>query len=227
VHPLAAGRAGRDDAGGREAAIPPVVRCVAAHRLGGIAAHADARDRALRAEQVVRGLGFDVEDVVFKVVPERAVGERQLADLLALREDRQAAALVVEVLELDCLECALAQPVVEQQAQAQPVSEVGLLGDDRAALVGGEGRAVDLPAAGALDQQGRVAVEVSAHDLEAEEVFDDGEVLVVGARRPGAPQRVEELFDALGASGRLEVLDLEVEEVAGELVQAALVVAVA
>jgi len=70
-------------------------------------------------------------------------------------------------------------------------------------------------------------VQTAAHDLEAEEVFDDGEVLVVRARRPGAPQRVEELFDALGAGGWLEVLDLEVEEVAGELVQAALVVAVA
>jgi hypothetical protein len=78
-------------------------------------------------------------------------GRGQLAHLLALREDRQALALVVEVLELDRLKRALAQAVVEQQAQAQPVAQVGLLGDDRATLVGGEGRAVDLPAAGALD----------------------------------------------------------------------------
>ncbi|HEV2974232.1 MAG TPA: hypothetical protein VGX69_04460 [Solirubrobacteraceae bacterium] len=86
---------------------------------------------------------------MFEVAPERAVGQGQLAHLLALREDRQALALVVEVLELDGLQCALAQAVVEQQAQAQPVAQVGLLGDDRAALVGGERRAVDLSAAGA------------------------------------------------------------------------------
>src|SRR5580704_1415043 len=132
-------------------------------------------------------------------------------------EDRQALALVVEVLELDGLERALAQAVVEQQAQAQPVAQVGLLGDDRAALVGGEGRAVDLLAAGALDQQRWVAVQAAAHDLEAGEVFDDREVLVVRARHAVAPERVEELFDALGAGGWLEVLDVEVEEVAGEL----------
>jgi hypothetical protein len=53
--------------------------------------------------------------VVFEVVPECAVGEGQLTHLLALREDRQALALVVEVLELDGLERALAQAVVEQQ----------------------------------------------------------------------------------------------------------------
>ena len=94
------------------------MRAVAAHRLVGVAAHADAGDRALRAQQVVRGLRADVEDVAFEVEPERAVGEGQLADLLALREDRQAPALVVEVLELDGLQRALAQPVVEQQAQA-------------------------------------------------------------------------------------------------------------
>jgi hypothetical protein len=47
------------------------------------------------------------------------------------------------------LEGALAQAVVEQQVQAQPIAQVGLLGDDRAALVDREGRAVDLPAAGA------------------------------------------------------------------------------
>jgi hypothetical protein len=52
-------------------------------------------------------------------------------------------------------------------------------------------------------------------------------VLVVRAWRPRAPECVEELFYALGAGGRLEVLDLEVEEVASELVQARLVVAVA
>lgn len=67
----------------------------------------------------------------------------------------------------------------------------------------------------------------AAEDLEAGEVFDDREVLVVGARCAVAPQGVEELLQVLGALGWLEVLDVEVEEVAGELVQARLVVAVA
>jgi hypothetical protein len=44
-------------------------------------------------------------------------------------------------------------------------------------------------------------VQAAAHDLEAEEVFDDGEVLVVRPRRSRAPERVEELFDALSAGG--------------------------
>jgi hypothetical protein len=48
-------------------------------------------------------LGFDFEDVPFKIQPERGVGDGQLAHLLALREDPQAATLVVEVLELDGL----------------------------------------------------------------------------------------------------------------------------
>lgn len=94
------------------------MRGVAAHRFVGVAAHADARDRALRTQQVARGLGADVEDVVFEVMPEGAVGDGQLAHLLALRDDRQALALVVEVLELDGLERALAQAVIEQQVQA-------------------------------------------------------------------------------------------------------------
>jgi hypothetical protein len=70
----------------------------------------------------VVGLGFDFDDVAFEVKPERRVGDGQFADLLALREDRQAAALVVEVLELDRLQRALAQSVVEQQAQRDPVA---------------------------------------------------------------------------------------------------------
>jgi hypothetical protein len=49
VHLLAAGRARRDDAGGGEAAIPPVVRGVAAHRLLGIAAHAASRNSSMRS----------------------------------------------------------------------------------------------------------------------------------------------------------------------------------
>ncbi len=72
--------------------------------------------------QVVVGLGFDFDDVPFEVQPEWRVRDGQFAHLLALREDRQTAALVVEVLELDGLQCALAQSVVEQQAQGDPVA---------------------------------------------------------------------------------------------------------
>jgi hypothetical protein len=97
VHPLAARRALGDDPGVREAAIPPVVQAVVAHRLVG--------ERALRGRcpsalhQVVVALGFGVEDQPLEVVPERRVGDRHVADLAALREDRQPLADVVEVLE--------------------------------------------------------------------------------------------------------------------------------
>ncbi len=70
-------------------------------------------------------------------------------------------------------------------------------------------------------------MQAASEDLEAEEVLDDREVLVVRARCAVAPQGIQELLQMLGALGWLEVLDLEVEEVAGELVQARLVVAVA
>ncbi len=69
----------------------------------------------------LRHQDLDFEDVPFEVQPERRVGDGQFADLLTLREDRQAAALVVEVLELDGLQRARAQAVVEQQAQRESV----------------------------------------------------------------------------------------------------------
>jgi hypothetical protein len=90
----------------------------------------------------VRRGGLGVEDVALEVVPERGVGDREVADLLALGEDRQALADVVEVLELDGLQRALAQPVVEEEPEGDAVAQVVLAGDDRAALVGGERRAV-------------------------------------------------------------------------------------
>ena len=64
-------------------------------------------------QEVVVGLCFSFEDVEFEVFPEGRVGQRDFSDLLALREDRQATALVVEVLELDGPQSALPQPVVE------------------------------------------------------------------------------------------------------------------
>jgi hypothetical protein len=78
-----------------------------------------------RHQEVVR-LGLGVEDQPLEVVPERRVGDRQVAHLAALGEDRQPLADVVEVLELDRLQRPLAQRVVEQQPQRDPVAQVGL-----------------------------------------------------------------------------------------------------
>jgi hypothetical protein len=69
-------------------------------------------------------------------------------------------------------------------------------------------------------------VEVIAGDLPLEEVAEDAERLVVGPGRGAAPLVLEELLDALPADWWLEVAELEVEEVADELVEDALVVAV-
>ena len=76
-------------------------------------------------------LGLDVLDVALEVEPEGGVGEGELANALALREHREALAEVVEVLELDPLQRALAKPVVEQQPQGDAVAQILLLGDDR------------------------------------------------------------------------------------------------
>jgi hypothetical protein len=57
------------------------------------------RHRPLHQE--VLALSPGVEDQALQVVPERRVGDRQLADLAALREDRQPLADMVEVLEAD------------------------------------------------------------------------------------------------------------------------------
>jgi site-specific DNA recombinase len=113
VHPLAAGGALWDDSRVCEPPVPPRVHPVDAHWLRRVAGH--LRSVALHpGHQVMVGLRFDFEDMPFEIQPERGVGDGQLADLLALREDRQPSALVVEVLELDGLERALAQVVVEQ-----------------------------------------------------------------------------------------------------------------
>lgn len=92
--------------------------------------------------------------MALEIHPERGVGDGHLADLLALREDRKPLTLVVEVLELDRFQSAFSQPVVEQESQRDPVAEILSLGEDRPALIGGEGGAIDLPGAGSLDRQG-------------------------------------------------------------------------
>jgi len=52
----------------------------------------------------VTALRLDIEDQPFEVHPERLIRNRKLTDLLALREDRQTLALVIEVIELQELE---------------------------------------------------------------------------------------------------------------------------
>ena len=58
--------------------------------------------------EVVLGAGFHVPDVALQVGPELGLRDWDLSDLLALREDGQALALMIEVLELDGLEGSLA-----------------------------------------------------------------------------------------------------------------------
>jgi hypothetical protein len=112
------------------------VRGMGAHRLGGHLGSDVAGARPAPAgKQVVVRLGPSFEDVALKVFPQRRIGERELADLLALGEDRQPATLVVKVLELDLEQRALADPVVEQKPQGDPVPQRFLLGDDRAPLL--------------------------------------------------------------------------------------------
>jgi hypothetical protein len=75
----------------------------------------------VRAEQVVVVPSTNVEDVPLQVFPEVGIRDWQLADLLALREDREALALVIEVLELDRAQGPLADAVVEQESQSDPI----------------------------------------------------------------------------------------------------------
>ncbi len=60
------------------------------------------------AHEVVLGPGFHVSGMTLQVGPEIRLGDWDLSDLLALCEDGQALALMVEVLELDGLEGSLA-----------------------------------------------------------------------------------------------------------------------
>jgi hypothetical protein len=108
------------------------VKAVVAHRLVGVLKHLHLRvsglavvaaeDRLLPAEQEVVGLGARLELELLEVVPERDVHDRELADALALGEDREPAAVRVEVLELDEAQGALAETVVQEQAQGDAVA---------------------------------------------------------------------------------------------------------
>src|SRR4030095_10783047 len=102
MHLAAASDAFGDDTGALQAAVPPLVQTVDAHRLrpgrGGalLFRPAPGRARVAAAEQVVIGLGAPVEDVPLQVVPKRGLHDRNAPHLCALREDGEATALVVE-----------------------------------------------------------------------------------------------------------------------------------
>jgi hypothetical protein len=149
-----------------------------------------------------------------------------VADLAAFREDREQPALVVEVLESHALQRPFAQPVVEEQPESKPVAQLGIASENRCTLVGGERRAIHGALLRPLDGERRVAVQVSAENVEFEELMQDAQCLVVSASRTGAPLVLQELLQALGADGRLKIYELQVGEVARELVKDALVVAV-
>jgi hypothetical protein len=90
-------------------------------------------------------LSLHVDDELPEVVPEAGVGDWEVADLPALREHREPLSIVVEVLELDALQRALAESVVEQKPERQFVAEVGVRREDRGADIGGERGLVNQP----------------------------------------------------------------------------------
>ena len=112
VHPLPGRDTRRDDAGPLEAPVPPVVQAVDAHRLvheerlvhpGAAVSVIAVKHHLASAHQVVVRLGLALNDETPEVVPDPSVGDRQVADLTALREDREPLSMVIEVLELDAL----------------------------------------------------------------------------------------------------------------------------
>ena len=137
----------------------------------------------------------------------------------------RALAVMIEVAELDAPQRALAEPVVEEQPERDLVAKVGVRGDDRVAVVGRERRPIARARAFArsIASVGSPRSLPAAH-LEVEEVTEDREVLVVGACGARAPLVLEELLEPLGADRRLQVGELEVSEVAGELVETRFVV---
>ena len=104
-------------------------------------------------------LCLGIKDVTLEVEPESRVGDWDLPDLPTLREDIEALAGVVKVLELDRLQRALTEAVVEQQSKRDSVPQGLLGGDDRTALVRREGRTVDAAAAGTLYRERGIAVQ--------------------------------------------------------------------
>jgi hypothetical protein len=123
------------------------VQAVAAHRrLREAVDHGSAfdglafRDRFLLRKEVVLRTSFLFDDQSTELIPKRRIGNRYLANPLALREDRQSLPVMVEVLELDALERAFAEPEVDEEEDREPIPHVLLRGDDRPPLIFGEVR---------------------------------------------------------------------------------------
>jgi hypothetical protein len=186
-----------------------------AHRLAALGA---ALRRASVWEQVVAGLSAGLGEFGERV-PDPLVADREHLGLLALGEDLQASAFLVEVLEADASEGALTDPVEEQQPERDSVAWGRVRGEDPVALRLGERPPARRPCLGAFDRQRRVAVEAAAADLPLEEAMHDREVLVEGARRRGSPAPVEEVLDERRAGGELEVGEVAAGEVLGELAE--------
>jgi hypothetical protein len=69
-------------------------------------------------------------------------------------------------------------------------------------------------------------MQARAQDVELEKISEDREVLVVRAAGARAPLEVEKFLEAISSDRRLEVVELEVGEVARQLVEAGFVVAI-
>jgi hypothetical protein len=145
----------------------------------------------LAAEQVLVWLRLPVENVPLEFVPEVRVDDRHRLNLAALREDGQAFLRVVEVSELNALECALADSDLQQQVQREPVAAI-VLSEDRPFLVLGERRSLDAAFLRRADRPCRVAVQLPSQDSSLEEALDDRDVLGLGPRGALAatPRRV-------------------------------------
>jgi hypothetical protein len=94
---------------------------------------------------------------------------------------------MIEMLELDALECALPKPEVEQQAEREPITNVLLRRNDATTLIRIKRRAVHTRLARALDRQCRIAVQLSSQHRPLEKVTQNRKVLVVRARSAAAP----------------------------------------
>lgn len=116
--------------------------------------------------------------------------------------------------------------VLEQEPQREAVAGVFLRGHDGPLDALGERLAEDVALFPFRHRPDGVAVDFALQERPLEEVRQDRVVLVARPCGAVAPQRVQELLQALGAYRGLEVSQLEVGEVTSELVQAGLVVAI-
>jgi hypothetical protein len=147
------------------------------------------RDHLAPGQEVFVRLALLLDEQPAEVVPESGVRDREVADPPALREDRQPLSVVVEVLELDGPQGALAEAVVEQESERDLVAKLGTRDENRSAVVRSERRAQYSPRLRSLDDKRGVALEIAPPDMEEEEVTKDAEVLVVRPWRSRSRRR--------------------------------------